>query len=173
MAQFGSVYVFNLYVENMTALGINVLVSAGAINAPVSTTTPPYVPQQLAVTRTNLFKSQLTSPMFVDGANTVSCFFSTGQNFSGTVTIPDPPALSNDLWLYIAVTQDNPPGVLNGIAFLFDTVGNMLPQIGPGTVGGAAILKSGAGEALTEQGPASDKGHEPPLGGGGGVKEKY
>ena len=82
--------------------------------------------------------------------------FNTGQSFSGTIVIPDVPALNFDLWLYIAVATDVTPGSLNGIALLFDTTGSMIPQKGPGGV--LTLTTSGGSTAST------DKATKPPLG---------
>jgi hypothetical protein len=142
---FGNVYVFNLYVENMTAFNLNGQGPAGTIAGPVETSTPPYEPQQLVVSRTNLTQSQLSSPLFVQGSNDITVDY-LGQAWKGTVVIGTQPALQYDLWLYIGYQ----------VAFLFDTVGNMIPQSGPG---GTLTLVPTA---------ASDKGNDAPLGGGGG-----
>jgi len=110
---FGNVYVFNLYVEEVMAFGVNnVPMSAGSIAAPATTTKPLYVPQQLVVTRTNLFKSQLTSPMFVQGNNPFMVEYN-GQNWQGTANLST--ALSFNYWLYLCYQT----------AWLFDTIGGM------------------------------------------------
>lgn len=140
MATYGNVYVFNLYVESMTAFALNNQGSAGTIAAPVKTTTPPYVPQQLIVARTNLTVGQLNGPLFVNGANSVLINYG-GETWSGTITIPGPPnpSMQADLWVYIAYQQ----------AFLFDTSGTMIPQQGAGATaaGGAKLTASSGGGA--------------------------
>lgn len=133
---YGNVYIFNLYVESMTAFNLNQQGSAGTIAAPVKTTTPPYAPQQLVVARTNLTFDQLNSPLFVNGDNQISVNYG-GEVWKGTVNIPGPPSpsLQADLWLYIAYQQ----------AFLFDTTGTMIPQQSGGTIAEVSGQGSGGG----------------------------
>lgn len=143
---FGNVYVFNLYAEAMTAFNLNGQGSAGKIGAPVSTSTPPYVPSQLVVSRTNLNQGQLSSPLFVQGANTINVNY-LGQSWQGTVNIPTQPGLQFDLWLYVGYQ----------IAFLFDTQGTMIPQSGPG--GSLSLTPTSLGdEEPSEQKGADDSG---------------
>jgi hypothetical protein len=150
----GNVYVFNLYVAAVTQFSTNGQASAGTIAAPASSTAAPYTPAQLVVPRTQYPANTLTSTMFAQGKNTMTVDFNTGQSFSGTVVIPDVPALNFDLWLYIAVATDVTPGTLNGIALLFDTTGMMIPQSGPG---GTLTLEISGGSAAT------DRDNKPPL----------
>jgi hypothetical protein len=122
---FGNVYVFNLYVEDMVQFGLNNQGSVvkKPVASPQKTTDPPYAPSQVVVARTNLTQDQLNTPLFVNGPNDILVGYGTDL-WKGTVTIPHPPApsLSADLWLYVGYRK----------AFLFDTVGNMMPQ-GPDT----------------------------------------
>jgi hypothetical protein len=167
-APFGNVYIFNLYVEGITAIGLNNQpVTGGTIAGPLVSTTPPYVPQQLSISRTNLNQGQLNSALFVQGMNTITVDVP-GQSWTGKLNI-DPvaaPALAFDMWLYVAtVTQES--GLLAGIMMLFDTQGHMLPQSGPG---GILTLSSSGASSSDDTPPSEDKGSNPPLGGGGGGK---
>jgi hypothetical protein len=98
---FGNVYIFNLYAEEVTAFGLNGQpMSAGSIPGPAETTKPLYVPQQIIVSRTNLYKNQLNAPLFIQGDNSFTVDYQ-GQNWQGTVNIDPGTALSFDFWFYI------------------------------------------------------------------------
>lgn len=113
---YGNVYIFNLYVEEITKFNLNDQGSAGSIIAPSQNTKPLYVPQQIAVSRTALPLNNLNSPLFVQGKNVFTADY-LGQNWSGVANI-DPtifPALNFDLWLYVAFQT----------AWLLDTFGHL------------------------------------------------
>lgn len=112
---FGDVYVFNLYVSNITRIGLNGQDSAGTIAAPTPTSKYPYQPSQLAISRTNLTVSQLSSSLFVQGDNTLTVNYF-GESWTATITIGDKikSGLQYDLWLYVCYQT----------AWLFDTFGN-------------------------------------------------
>jgi len=114
---FGNVYVFNLYADNMSALNLNGMGSAGSVGAPTRSSNPPYAPRQMVVARTNLNRDQIDYPLFVNGNNDLSVNFS-GESWRGAISIPSPPqiTLQADLWLYIGYQN----------AFLFDTSGALL-----------------------------------------------
>jgi hypothetical protein len=112
---FGNVYVFNLYVENILKVNLNGQGTAGSIIAPAQTTKPPYAPQQIVVSRTNLNQDQLNSPLFVQGSNTITVDYYM-ESWTAAVTI-DPvnqSALQNDLWIYLCYQT----------AWLLDTTGD-------------------------------------------------
>ncbi len=117
---FGNVYVFNLYADNMSALNLNGMGSAGSVGAPTRSSDPPYAPAQLIVPRTNLNQQQIDYPLFVNGSNDLSFNFG-GESWRGEISIPSPPQIpiQADLWLYICYRK----------AFLFDTTGNLLQSI--------------------------------------------
>jgi len=112
---FGDVYIFNLYVSDITKISLNGQNSAGAINAPSPVSPIPYEPRQLMVSRTNLNANQLNSSLFVQGDNTVTVDYF-GQSWTTTITISDQTktSLQNDLSLYICYQT----------AWLLDTFGN-------------------------------------------------
>ena len=155
---YGNVYIFNLYVESMTAFNLNQQGTAGTIAAPVKTTTPPYAPQQLVVARTNLTFDQLNSPLFVNGDNQISVNYG-GEVWKGTINIPGPPSpsLQADLWLYIAYQQ----------AFLFDTTGTMIPQQSGGGIA-SEVSRGGGAAMLTRESLGSESSGGGSSEGGGG-----
>ncbi len=151
---YGSVYVFNLYVENITKLVLNGQGSAGSINAPGAA---PYTPNNLAVLRSPLTVHNLQDPQFVQGDNSVTVDV-LGQSWSGTLNI-DPvqaPALTQDLWLYVATVTDN-TGNTNGLMLLFTTGGVLIKQ--------APLLSSassgGPSGAVSEDKSGGEKGGGP------------
>ncbi|HEV7642391.1 MAG TPA: hypothetical protein VGO50_00490 [Pyrinomonadaceae bacterium] len=117
---YGNVYIFNLCAEEMFISNLNGMGPLGSVASPLRSTNPPYVPQQLIASRTNLTLQQLNSPLFVIGENQLTINFA-GESRLCRVSIPSPPnpPLQADLWLYIAYRQ----------AFLFDTAGNLLESI--------------------------------------------
>jgi hypothetical protein len=144
---FGNVYVFNLYVEDMAALQVNNLGTAGTIAAPQLTNS--YVPSQLKVARTNIPVDDLDSPIFTLGDNSIRVNYG-GESWVGVINIPSPPdpAMKADLWLYICYKK----------AFLFETSGTMLPQNGEGGAAGLKAVggKSDGGANLTSEGDSGD-----------------
>jgi hypothetical protein len=116
---FGNVYIFNLYVEGISAFDLNGQGSIGRTGSPTRSGDPAYSAPQLVGMRTNLNTAQLNSPLFVNGQNQISINYG-GDRWSGSVTIPGPPQLSPqaDLWLYIGYK----------VALLFDSTGNLLNQ---------------------------------------------
>ncbi len=147
---YGNVYVFNIYSVGVTTISINNMPSAGTIGAPAKSSTPPYSPPQLVIARTNLLPGQLDSSLFCVGDNTVTVNYG-GQNWTGTVTIPKPPAppLQRDLWLYLAFEQ----------MFLFDSAdGSIIPQPG------GAQLQAVRGGPAEERGRRRREGVGPVLG---------
>ncbi len=122
---FGNVYVFNLYVEEITQFNVNSMGSAGTVVSPVKGTASPfYAAQQVVVPRSNLLPTQLQpgQVVFCNGANSILVGYEEGP-WTGTVTIPAPPSppMDADFWLYVCYKT----------AFLFDTFGKMVPQGGP------------------------------------------
>jgi hypothetical protein len=140
--QYGNVYVFNLYSVPVSKFNLNGQGSAGTIKAPSATSAAPYTPQQLVVARTNQTSDQLDGPLFVVGANQITVNYQ-GQNWKGTISIPNNIPLQTDLWLYLAFGQ----------MFLFLPNGEIVPQ----TSGGGGLATSEAGNTaisarLTKQG---------------------
>jgi hypothetical protein len=113
----GNVYVFNLYVQNVTSFTVNGQASAGTIVAPSQTTKALYVPQQLVVPRTPYPKQDVNSSLFAQGENDFTVDFPY-QNWTGSLTIDTTwPALNFDLWLYVTFQA----------AWLLDTFGHFQP----------------------------------------------
>jgi hypothetical protein len=141
---YGNVYVFNLYSVPVSKFNLNGQGSAGTIKAPSASSAAPYTPPQLVVARTNQTVSQLDGPLFVVGANQITVNYQ-GQNWGGTISIPNNIPLQTDLWLYLAFGQ----------MFLFLPNGEIVPQTGGGglqaTKGGAA---SSLSAKLTKKGSA-------------------
>jgi len=143
---YGNVYVFNLYSVPVSKFNLNGQGSAGTIKAPSASSAAPYTPQQLVVARTNQTSDQLDGPLFVVGANQITVNYQ-GQNWKGTISIPNNIPLQTDLWLYLAFGQ----------MFLFLPNGEIVPQTSSG--GGGLQATSGANDSavsarLTKQGSA-------------------
>ena len=99
---YGDVYCFNLYSEAVKSFNVNGQGSAGEIAGVEKGSSKPFWnPPQLVVSRTNLESSQLNSPLFVKGKNTIRINY-LGRSAEVTIEVPGSPQspLDQDLWLY-------------------------------------------------------------------------